>query len=128
MKNVYTDLYKKAVGAREFSYCKYSDFAVGSALLCENGEVFTGANIENGSYSLTICAERTAIFKAVSQGQRKFTAIAIAGGVYTDISKPCFPCGACLQVMSEFCHKEFKIVLSDGVYTLNELMPYAFKL
>lgn len=122
------ELFDLAVKAAESSYCKYSGFSVGAALLCDSGEVFTGCNIENGSYSLTNCAERTAIFKAVSEGKRSFEAIAIAGSPDGDFSKPCFPCGACLQVMSEFCGGDFRIILSNSVYKLDDLMPKRFKL
>ena len=128
MDKIYEDLYKTACEQRKFSYSPYSGFAVGAALLCESGEIFCGVNIENSSFSLTNCAERTAIFKAVSQGEKKFTAIAIAGGKGDDISQPCYPCGACRQVMSEFCNKDFKIILSDRIYTLGELLPYGFEL
>ena len=97
-------------------------------ILCEDGEVFTGCNIENGSYPLGNCAERTAIFKAVSEGRRAFIAIAIAGSSDGDFSAPCYPCGACRQVMSEFCEGSLRIILSDGAYTLDELLPKRFKL
>lgn len=122
------ELLELAKEAAENSYSKYSGFRVGAALLTEEGNVFKGCNIENGSYSLTICAERTAIFKAVSEGYTKFSAIAIVGSADGDFSAPCYPCGACLQVMSEFCGDEFKIVLSNRECTLNELMPARFKL
>ena len=117
-----------ACEAAEKAYSKYSGFSVGAALLTEDGKVFTGCNIENGSYSLTICAERTAIFKAVSDGYRKFRAIAIVGGADGDLTQPCFPCGACLQVMSEFCGGDLRIVLTDKEYTLDDLMPSRFAL
>lgn len=120
-------LFETAVNAAENSYSPYSKFSVGAALLTESGEVFTGCNIENVSYSLTNCAERTAIFKAVSEGKTEFRAIAVAGGKDKDFSQPCNPCGACLQVMSEFCDDDFKIILSDRVYTLGELLPRRFE-
>lgn len=123
----YKDLYKLSKEAREFSYSPFSGFSVGAALLCTDGSVFTGCNIENSSFSLTNCAERTAFFKAVSEGKRNFKAIAISGGK-DSADAPCFPCGACLQVMSEFCRKDFKIILSDRIVTLAELIPYSFKL
>ena len=119
----YTKLYEEAIKASEKSYSPYSDFRVGSALLTSDGKIFTGCNIENASYSLTVCAERTAIFKAVSEGISDFEAIAIYG-----TENPCIPCGACLQVMSEFCESDFKVVLSDGVHELKEFMPNAFRL
>ena len=112
------------------SYNKYSQFAVGAALLCDDGTVFTGCNIENSAFSATVCAERTAFFKAISEGKRGFEKIAIVGGK-NNIEKPCMPCGVCRQVMSEFCTKDFCIItLKDGVpqsHTLNELLPHAFE-
>ena len=123
------ELIELAKKAAQDSYCKYSGFSVGAALLCRDGRVFTGCNIENGSFSLTNCAERTAIFKAVSEGCTEFSAIAVAGGEKgSDLSQPCFPCGACLQVMREFCGGDFRIILTDGVRTLNDLMPSRFAL
>lgn len=122
------ELLELAKEAAKNSYSKYSGFSVGAALLTEDGKVFKGCNIENGSYSLTICAERTAIFKAVSEGHTKFRAIAIVGSADGDFSAPCYPCGACLQVMSEFCGDDFRIVLSNGEYTLSDLMPTRFEL
>ena len=122
------ELLRAAAAASEKAYCKYSGFRVGAALLCGDGTVFTGCNVENSSYSLTNCAERTAIFKAVSEGYTSFSAIAIVGGADGDLSKPCFPCGACLQVMSEFCGGGFRIILTGGEYTLNDLMPNRFEL
>ena len=121
------ELIELAKKAAQDSYCKYSGFSVGAALLCRDGRVFTGCNIENGSFSLTNCAERTAIFKAVSEGVREFSAIAIVGGD-GDLSSPCYPCGACLQVMSEFCGGDLRIILTDGEHTLDELMPARFRL
>ncbi len=123
---IYNDLLKVAVKASENAYCRYSGFHVGSALLSADGRIFTGCNIENASYSLTICAERTAVFKAISEGVTKFSAIAIAGSTNDDFSKPCVPCGACLQVLNQFCGKEFLIVLSDGVHRLSDFLPYGF--
>lgn len=114
--------------AMENAYAPYSKFHVGAALLCKDGTVFTGCNIENATYGATNCAERTAIFKAVSEGQRNFEAIAIvsSGGGET------FPCGICRQVMAEFA-PELKIILRDKngnecVYTLMELLPKSFSL
>lgn len=123
----YKDLYKLSAEARKFSYSPFSGFSVGAALLCSDGSVFTGCNIENSSFSLTNCAERTAFFKAVSEGKRNFKAIAISGGKDSEDAQ-CFPCGACLQVMAEFCKKDFKIILSDRIYTLDELLPHSFGL
>ena len=114
------------------SYSPYSEFKVGAALLCSDGSVYSGCNIENSSYSATVCAERTAFFKAISEGKRVFSAIAIVGGKNGDYSSPCIPCGVCLQVMSEFCGDGFKILLQNGgginELTLKELLPNSFKL
>lgn len=121
------ELFNAALEARQMAYAPYSGFMVGAALLTEDGEIYKGCNVENTAYSLCCCAERTAFFKAVSQGRKNFTAIAIAGGK-ENANDPCFPCGSCRQVMTEFCSGEFKIVLSDRILTLSELMPYAFSL
>lgn len=130
---MYDKLLDIASEARKNSYCVYSKFMVGAALLCENGEIFTGCNIENVSYSMTNCAERTALFKAVSEGNKNFKAIAVVGALVNSdcMTEPCFPCGACLQVMSEFCSSDFEIVLSENhkaqIFSLSELMPINFK-
>ena len=120
-----------AVEAMKNSYSRYSHFAVGAALLCGDGSVYTGCNIENSAFSATVCAERTAFFKAISDGKREFTKIAVVGGKDNDIGAPCMPCGVCRQVMSEFCKKDFCIItLKDGVpqsHTLDELLPHAFE-
>lgn len=121
-----TKLFELAVKAAENSYSQYSHFCVGAALIAENGEVYTGCNVENASFSLTNCAERTAVFKAVSDGNTKFYAIAIAGSSTDDFSTPCIPCGACLQVLSEFCRDDFIIVLSDGEHKLSDFLPLRF--
>ena len=126
-------LVARAVEARAKSYCPYSHFAVGAALLCADGECYTGANVENASYTPTICAERVAFFDAVHEGKRDFTAIAIVGGKADEaISSFCAPCGVCRQVMSEFCGDDFVIILYDGkdvaTYTLSELLPLRFGL
>ncbi len=122
-------LMQAALAAREHAHCPYSGFAVGAALLAADGSIYTGCNVENASYSLGCCAERTAIFKAVSDGKRKFTAIAICGSPLGDTpDAPCIPCGACLQVMAEFCDDEFVIVLSDGAHHLREFLPKRFVL
>lgn len=124
------ELLSLAEKAREKSYSPYSGFAVGAALLCRDGEVFTGANIENASFSPTVCAERVAIFSAVHAGKREFEAIAISGGKTGEKGGFCPPCGVCRQVMTEFCGGDFKIVLGDGkeikTYTLADLMPLSF--
>lgn len=127
---LYQELMKQAIQAREKAYCPYSGFAVGAALLCKDGTVYTGCNIENASYSPTNCAERTAFFKAVSEGKREFSAIAIAGG--NNGLQKCYPCGVCRQVMSEFCDGELEVVCgvsSDDYEVLKfaELLPKSFQ-
>lgn len=125
----YKSLIDKAILARESSYSPYSTYRVGASLLCKDGEIYTGCNIENASYSLTVCAERTAIFKAISDGKRDFLAIAIVGGI-DKISEFAYPCGACRQVLSEFCNEDFEVVLYDGenteIHTLGQLFPHSF--
>lgn len=129
---MYIELLKKAKNARELAYAEYSGFMVGAALLCSDGTIFSGCNIENKSFSLTNCAERTAIFKAVSNGFKDFKAIAIVGAKKESdcMIEKCFPCGACLQVMTEFCNSDFEIVLAEKneakIYRLSELMPEIF--
>lgn len=123
----YGRLIRKALEAREYSYSPYSHFKVGAALLCEDGTVYTGCNIENRAYGPTNCAERTAFFKAVSEGKRDFAAIAIVGGEKETVW--CYPCGVCRQVMAEFCDEEkFKIICGKTVdeykiFSLKELLP-----
>ncbi len=126
------ELVKTALSMRKMSYTPYSHFNVGAALLSADGTIYTGCNIENASYTPTNCAERTAFFKAVSEGVRDFTAIAIAGGKEdaTELDY-CPPCGVCRQVMSEFCKDDFKIFLVKSEteykeYTLTELVPERF--
>ena len=114
-----------AIKARENAYSPYSHFAVGAALLCEDGTLFEGCNIENASYGLTNCAERTAIFKAVSEGHIKFKALAVVA----DTEGPCAPCGACRQVMAEF--KIPLIIMGNlmgniKIATIEELLPFSF--
>ena len=114
-----------AIKARENAYSPYSHFAVGAALLCEDGTLYEGCNIENASYGLTNCAERTAIFKAVSEGHIKFKALAVVA----DTEGPCAPCGACRQVMAEF--KIPLIILGNlmgniKIVTIEELLPFSF--
>lgn len=124
----YEELLKAAENAMEYAYSPYSRFKVGAALLCKDGSIYTGCNIENATFGATNCAERTAVFKAVSEGHRDFESIAIvsSGGELT------FPCGICRQVLAEFA-PEINIILkgSDGktaVFTLDELLPHSFKL
>ena len=126
----YRKLIERALEAREFSYSPYSHFRVGAALLGRSGKVYTGCNIENRAYGPTNCAERTAFFKAVSEGERDFAAIAITGGEEELVW--CYPCGVCRQVMAEFCDgDEFQIICGKSpeeykVYTLSELLPEMF--
>ena len=127
------ELIKEAKEAAKGSYAPYSHFNVGAALLTADGKVYSGCNIENAAYSPTNCAERTAFFKAISEGEREFSAIAIVGGKNLDFSDFCPPCGVCRQVMSEFCDGDFRIILGRNdeeykVYTLKELLPLSFDL
>ena len=121
-----------AIEQLKFSYTPYSNFKVGAALLAKNGEIYTGCNIENASYTPTNCAERTAFFKAVSEGARDFQAICIVGGKEGKLTEYTAPCGVCRQVMMEFCDpKIFQIILAVDkeqytIYTLEELMPLGF--
>ena len=113
------------------AYAPYSGFKVGAALLCADGSIYQGCNIENAAYGPTNCAERTAIFKAVYDGHREFTAIAVCGGKDGSITSVCPPCGVCRQVMREFCGDDFLIYLvgaEDTVetYTLSQLLPCSF--
>lgn len=124
-------LCQKAIDMRAVSYAPYSDFLVGSAVLLEDGSIYTGCNIENSAFGPSICAERTAIFKAVSEGKRDFAAIAIAGGKRGNELQYCAPCGVCRQVMREFCKSSFKICLAKSAddykeFTLGELLPESF--
>lgn len=122
-------LYAAALEARKNSYCPYSGYAVGAALLAADGRVFLGANIENAAYSPTVCAERTAFAAAVSAGAREFVAIAVVGGKKGGEPDPtCTPCGVCRQVMKEFCIPEFEIILHGRTLTLADLLPHAFEL
>ena len=116
------------------AYAPYSNFKVGAALRAGSGKIYTGCNIENAAYSPSLCAERTAFAKAVSEGERQFRAICIAGGQDGVIKGPCYPCGVCRQVMAEFCDPDdFEIIMvneSDTVeiYSLRELLPKGFTL
>ena len=127
-----SELVSLARAAMARAYAPYSGFQVGAALLAESGAVYLGCNIENSSYSPTICAERTAFAKAVSEGERAFIAIAVVGGKEGTCSGFCPPCGVCRQVMREFCDpEEFRIILGAGtgekqVYLLKELLPLSF--
>ena len=130
-EKVISDLCRKAIDMRSESYAPYSDFLVGSAVLLGDGSIYTGCNIENSAFGPSICAERTAIFKAVSEGYRDFAAIAIAGGKRDGELQYCAPCGVCRQVMREFCDSSFKIFLAKSAddykeFTLGELLPESF--
>ena len=139
MQTDYKELIRSAFQARKRAYTPYSRFQVGAALLAKNGTVYQGCNIENASYPATNCAERTAFYKAVSEGVREFQAIAIVGGsvLYPKAAEEnqctdlCSPCGICRQVMREFCKPDFKIILVKSeeewkIYTLSELLPEGF--
>ncbi|MBQ1624749.1 MAG: cytidine deaminase [Erysipelotrichaceae bacterium] len=124
------ELIALALEAREGAYAPYSNWKVGAVLLCRDGRIFKGCNIENSGFSATVCAERTAFFKAVSEGERDFVKIAIiAGDAQRGSEGYCTPCGVCRQVMSEFCKPdEFKIICAKSVneyheFTLREMLP-----
>lgn len=126
------ELAEAALRARSHAYVPYSNYTVGAALLTEAGNIYLGCNIENATYGATNCAERTAFFKAVSEGEREFRAIAIAGGIagHNPVDYA-YPCGICRQVMKEFCSEDFEIIVAKSstdyrVFTLAELLPYGF--
>lgn len=125
------ELIIEAEKARKKSYSPYSGFAVGAALLTSSGKIYYGCNIENSAYSVTLCAERVAFAKAISEGERDFVAMAIVGGKDHTLN-PCFPCGVCRQLISEFCDGEFKLYLRNGEeiteYTYDEILPHRFTL
>lgn len=132
-KTVIEMLINKALLARSFSYSPYSGYQVGAALLTDDGEIFTGCNIENAAYSPSNCAERTAFFKAVSEGKKDFYAIAITGGAKgEEITKFAYPCGVCRQVMIEFCNPEnFWVIVAKStakyeIKSLKQLLPDGF--
>ena len=125
------ELIKLALEARKNSYSPYSDFKVGAALLTKSGKVYTGCNIENAAFGPTVCAERTALFKAVSEGEREFVKITVAGGKNDIPDSYAFPCGVCRQVLAEFCRADFEIISAvspeDSVSrTLSEMLPDSF--
>lgn len=124
------ELIALAAQARKVAYAPYSGFCVGAALLGKSGKVYTGCNVENAAYTPTNCAERTAVFKAVSEGEREFSAIAIVGGKGDAMAEFCAPCGICRQVLAEFCDGDFPVVLGTPekyqAYTLAELLPFSF--
>ncbi|MBR2321847.1 MAG: cytidine deaminase [Clostridia bacterium] len=124
------ELLECAVDARKMAYAPYSGFRVGAALVGKSGKIYKGCNVENAAYSPTNCAERTAIFKAVSEGEREFTAIAIVGGMEETIADFCAPCGVCRQVLAEFCDPDFRVVLGTPekpqVFAFKDILPYGF--
>ncbi len=132
-KDIIENLIEAAIHARQNSYSPYSNYQVGAALLTEDGSIYTGCNIENAAYSPTNCAERTAFFKAVSEGKRQFSAISVVGGTKGgQIAEYAYPCGVCRQVMMEFCNPQtFQIIVAKTVSeyevrTLEELLPNGF--
>lgn len=128
----YRNLIMAALEARNTVYAPYSHYHVGAALLTDSGKVYKGCNIENASYGATNCAERTALFKAVSEGERHFRAIAIAGGLRDSVpTEYAFPCGICRQVMAEFASDDFQIIVAKSsddykCFSLAELLPEGF--
>lgn len=131
-KNLAEEMITLAIEQLKYSYTPYSGFKVGASLLTKNGKLYTGCNIENAAYTPTNCAERTAFFKAVSEGERQFQAICIVGGKDGVLTEYAAPCGVCRQVMMEFCNPDtFQIVLATSreqyeVFTLKELLPLGF--
>ena len=131
-KEMINQLIDTAIHQLKYSYTPYSNFKVGAALLAKNGQVYTGCNIENAGYTATNCAERTAFFKAVSEGVLEFDAICVVGGMNKELKEYAAPCGVCRQVMMEFCDpEEFQIILATGkeqyeIFTLKELLPLGF--
>lgn len=131
-KNLAGTLIEKAIEQLQFSYAPYSNFKVGAALLAKNGTIYGGCNIESASYSPTNCAERTAFFKAVSEGIKEFEAICVVGGKDGILTGYASPCGVCRQVMMEFCDPEtFQIILATSkeqyeIFTLEEILPLGF--
>lgn len=124
-------LIELAKEAMTHAYVPYSGYTVGAALLCADGSVYCGCNIENASYTPTICAERTAFFKAVFDGKREFTAIAVCGGKDGKITGTFPPCGVCRQVMREFCRDDFRIYMAGAddsfeMHTLSQMLPFSF--
>ncbi len=124
-------LCRMAIDAMHRAYAPYSGYTVGAALLTADGQVYTGCNIENASFTPTVCAERTALFKAVSEGERQFAMLAVVGGKEGRITGAFPPCGVCRQALTEFCPPEFPILLVESetqyrTVTLGELLPLAF--
>ncbi|MDD7579465.1 MAG: cytidine deaminase [Treponema sp.] len=132
-ERVVRQLVEKAIEMTNFSYAPYSKFTVGAALLTDEGEIYTGCNIENAAYGPSNCAERTAVFKAVSEGKKNFKAMAVVGGLNKKIEDYCSPCGVCRQVLAEFCDKDFKVIMAKSlddikILTLGDLLPESFSL
>ena len=131
-KKLAEEMIELAIGQLQYSYTPYSGFKVGAALRTKDGKFYTGCNIENAAFTPTNCAERTAFFKAVSEGEREFRAICIVGGKDGVLTEYAAPCGVCRQVMMEFCDPEtFQIILATGkeqyeIFTLKELLPQGF--
>lgn len=131
-KKLVEQMIELAIEQLQYSYTPYSGFKVGAALLTKGGKLYTGCNIENAAYTPTNCAERTAFFKAVSEGEREFQAICIVGGKDGILSAYAAPCGVCRQVMMEFCNPDaFQIILATGkeqyeIFTLTEILPLGF--
>ena len=124
-------LVKEAFVAMQKAYSPYSHYKVGAALLTDSGKVYHGCNVENASYGATNCAERTAIFKAVSEGELNFSKIAIVGGFHGNVTELFMPCGVCRQVMAEFCDDDFEVIVAKSeddfeVFTLSQLLPSGF--
>lgn len=125
------ELVKAAFAAMQNAYAPYSGYKVGAALLSKTGRLYTGCNVENAAYSPTNCAERTAFFKAISEGEREFVKIAIVGGKGGNVTDLFMPCGMCRQVMAEFCDDEFEIIVARSEddfssFTLSAILPYGF--
>lgn len=131
-KKLVEDMIELAIAQLKFSYAPYSHFKVGASLLAESGKLYTGCNIENAAYTPSNCAERTAFFKAISEGERVFQAICIIGGKNGILTEYTAPCGVCRQVMMEFCQPDiFKIILAISkekykIYTLKDMLPFGF--
>lgn len=131
-KKILDTLIEKALEMRSYSYTPYSNYAVGACLLTDDDKLYTGCNIENATFTPTVCAERTAFFKAVSEGKKSFKAIAVTGGIAgKDPTDYAYPCGVCRQVMKEFCSDDFLIIVAISkddykVFKLNELLPAGF--
>lgn len=127
----YKKLAQAALGAMEMSYSPYSNFRVGAALLTESGKIYTGCNIESAAYSPTNCAERTALFKAVSEGEREFSAIAVAGAPKGGELQYCYPCGVCRQALKEFFRDDVTVIIVKTadefkLHSFGEILPYGF--